>query len=797
VILTSSAASSYLWSNGATTQSITVTTSGNYSVAIDNCFNSSPINVTVIPSPPVSISASGPLSFCAGSNVTLTASGGTSYLWSNGETSTSTTITVSGTYSVSATTAAGCSAVSSPISVTVNGAAFQAPSILWQSHIGGSDNDFPSSVIKTQDGGSIVCGTSASSNGAFTGGHGSYDIWLVKYDAAGAVQWTKTYGGSNDDKAHQILQLPGGDFMISARSNSSDGDMNNNHGSLDIWVAHLDSSGNIIWQHNFGSSGVDYLGEMVRTADGGFIVSGYVYKNDGDVTGLHTGGSNVYDFDIWIFKIDSSGSLIWQKCFGGTGEDAVMSIIATPDGNFLIGGGTNSNDGDVSGNHGYFDIWLAKITATGNILWQKSFGGSGDDAISKVRATLDGDFIIAGTSQSNNGDVGGNHGLQDAWVAKTNNTGNLIWQQSIGGTGYEYVNGLLTDFDGGYIIGGTTSSNDGNFTGNHSGYNDVFLAKLSSIGTLQWTKLYGGSNSEYLYDLSNMNSPGYEIAAYTFSGNEGDVNGTALGNVDYWVVALRNIEAITASGPTTFCKGDSVTLTSSPGSSYLWTNGATTQSITTSMTGNYSVSFDQCSLADTVHVHANECNFNVDAKLFIEGYYQGLGTMAAVIDPINLPSLCDTVIMQLAKPKPPYNIMYSDTQVVDVNGNGRFHFITTPEYDRYYVIFRHRNGLETWSAQPIVINSPNSNVCDISTGLSTVYGANEKDLLDGNFAIWSGDVNQDGLIDESDFDLIESTSQQFSFGYLPTDITGDNLIESTDYSLIENNVQLYLFRIRP
>ena len=176
----------------------------------------------------------------------------------------------------------------------------------------------------------------------------------------------------------------------------------------------------------------------------------------------------------------SSPAIAWQKCFGGSKDDEAKSIQQTSDGGFIVAGKTWSNDGDVTGNHGREDFWAVKLSATGAIQWQKCLGGSGWDVATSIQQTSDGGFIVAGRTNSNDGDVTGNHGNDDFWVAKLSSTGAIQWQKSLGGSGEDKAYSIQQTSDGGFIVAGYTASNDGDVTGNH-GYDDFWVVKLSKL----------------------------------------------------------------------------------------------------------------------------------------------------------------------------------------------------------------------------------------------------------------------------------------------------------------------------
>jgi hypothetical protein len=188
------------------------------------------------------------------------------------------------------------------------------------------------------------------------------------------------------------------------------------------------------------------------------------------------------------------------------------------------------------------------------------------------------------------------------------------------------------------------------------------------------------------------------------------------------------------------------------------------------------------------------CYTTLQVKLFIEGYYLGSNTMRSVIDPAGSPLLCDTIILKLALPNPPYSFVYSDTAII--NTNGMASFLLHPNVvngNSFYLVLVHRNALETWSSSPFLFNQSNM-AYDFSTSVASAFGNNLKNLGDGNFALFSGDVNHDGQINRDDWDLIETFTQNFITGYKDTDLNGDNITESVDFCIIENNLQVILLR---
>lgn len=405
----------------------------------------------------------------------------------------------------------------------------QAPDMEWQKSLGGSNSEQAQSVQQTLDGGYIIAGYSYSNDGDVSGNHGNSDFWIVKLNSQGIIEWQKSHGGSSEDGAYSIQQTEDGGYIVAGISNSTDGDVIGNRGGYDYWIMKLDETGNFDGQVTRGGSGNDYAYSIQQTLDGGYIVAGESNSTDWDVTGNHGGP------DYWIVKINSQGSIEWQKSLGGSGNDRANAIRQTTDGGFIVAGYSNSTDGDVSGNQGGVDYWVVKLNNQGIIEWQKSLGGSGHDAAYSIQQTTDGGYIVAGLSLSNDGDVTGNQGEDDYWIVKMNALGGIEWQKSLGGSAIDRANSINETTDGGYIIAGYSLSTDGDVTGNH-GLSDYWLVKLNISGEIEWKKTLGGSDSDRANSISQTTDGGYVVAGYSHSTN-GDVTGNHGGS-DFWVVKL-------------------------------------------------------------------------------------------------------------------------------------------------------------------------------------------------------------------------------------------------------------------
>ncbi len=406
------------------------------------------------------------------------------------------------------------------------------PSIEWQKVLGGSYFDQALCIEQTSDGGYIVTGNVASTNGDVVGNHGGNDFWVVKLNSSGSTQWTKTLGGSSNDRPYTIHQTSDGGYILAGSTQSNDGDVSGNHGDIDGWIVKLNNNGAIEWQKAFGGSGWDEAWSVRQTTDGGYIVAGRSSSIDGDVTANHGA------LDFWVVKLDNVGTIQWQKSLGGSNEDIAYSIRQTADGGYIVAGETSSNNGDVSGNHGNIDFWIVKLTSIGDLEWQKTLGGNNGDTPSDIHQTDDGGFVVVGyVGSHNSGDVTGHSdlGLFDFWVVKLSDTGELQWQKALGGTDTDWGRAIAPLIDGGFMVFGATTSTDGDVIGNDGGA-DFWLIKLSNTGELIWQKTLGGTQADLGFSLQQTSDNGYILAGYAWS-NDGDVSGVH-GYNDFWVVKL-------------------------------------------------------------------------------------------------------------------------------------------------------------------------------------------------------------------------------------------------------------------
>jgi hypothetical protein len=364
--------------------------------------------------------------------------------------------------------------------------------IQWQHCYGGTQDETGYTVLKINRG-YLLFGSTDSNDGDVPSTHGGGDYWVISIDSIGNIIWTKTYGGSEDEIGTDMKPTPDGGFILfgTTFTQNNSGQVSGNHGGGDFWVVKIDSLGTLQWQKCYGGSCIDWAREIDGTKDGGYFCIGYTCSDDGDVTGYHGG------YDIWVVRLNQTGDILWEKTFGGTGIDNGASIHQTEDNGAILGGNIGTDNGNIncSFHGGDFDAWVAKIDSSGKIDWQKCYGGSEIESVMKIIPTTSGGYIFSGETNSNDGDVSGNHGLQDFWVVKLDQWGNIQWQKCFGGSETDESLIIKESSDGNYFIGGVTYSNNGDVHGNHSGdssYDDMWVIKISPQGNLIWQQCLGG-----------------------------------------------------------------------------------------------------------------------------------------------------------------------------------------------------------------------------------------------------------------------------------------------------------------
>jgi hypothetical protein len=363
---------------------------------------------------------------------------------------------------------------------------------------------------------------------------------------AAAVEWAKSIGGAGPDEARAVVTTADGGYVVAGATRSFGA------GGSDAWVVRLDAAGNIVWQRTFGAAGDDRAQSVQATSDHGFIVAGWQTVNgarlpwvmkldDGgnvlwqrvvsetpeeatSVQQTHDGGyvvaGHVLPFVVgpvpkrypaWVRKLDAGGNVLWQKSYGGSEWERAQSIQTTADGGYVASGDTATLGG------GWFGAWVFKLDAEGNVGWSRNYGGARTEEASAVQPTPDGGYVTAGRTQSYG--VGG----YDAWVLKLDATGGIAWQRTFGGAGDDAAQSVELTADGGYLVAGSTASFG-------AGGLDAWVLKLDATGRVVWQHTFGGTGDDVANSARPTADGGYVVAGSTLS--------FGAGGGDMWVMKL-------------------------------------------------------------------------------------------------------------------------------------------------------------------------------------------------------------------------------------------------------------------
>ena len=415
------------------------------------------------------------------------------------------------------------------ISLNYSVNASEAFNIEWEKILGGSDYEYGYSIQQTQDEGFILIGQKDYTCSGYM-----YDnCWILKFNKNGILEWQKTLGGCNDCFGKSIQQTEDGGYIVAGSSKTSY--------DYDYLVVKLSESGDVEWQKTLGGSGNDYANSIQQTNDGGYIVVGsseaWYYGESS--TGNH--GKR----DYWVIKLSASGVVEWQKSYGGSGNDEANSVQQTLDNGYIIVGSAEStgiNSGDLGNIHGKKECWVIKLSENGTLQWEKPLGGSGEDSGASIKKTRDGGYIVAGRTDSNDGDVAekNQYGGVDYWVIKLSSDGDIEWEHTYGRNDYsDHANDIIQSKDGGYVVVGTS--------GTYDTLQRCWTIKLSESGIIEWEKVTGTNNNDDANSLTEMQDGGYVMV-----GEHYDLSQSAY---DLWLFKLNSnstevkTSAITITAP--------------------------------------------------------------------------------------------------------------------------------------------------------------------------------------------------------------------------------------------------------
>lgn len=386
------------------------------------------------------------------------------------------------------------------------------PEILFKNELdklktfGGSKEDDALSVVETQDGNIAVFGYTQSNDGDVTGKTTTdSDYWLLKLNQDLEIIWEKTFGGSSDDRGQDIVATSDGGFLINGFSRSTDGDVAENFGFHDFWALKLNASGDIVWEKSFGFSGNDRSFASIETSDGGYFLSGFLdisasngHGNDNGTAGRPSKSLFVKHGvgEFWGIKLSADGETQWRRYFGGSNNDRSYDAIQAHDGNIIMIGSSESDNFDISNPRGSYDFWAVKVNLQGDLIWEKNFGGSSIDIGYGISKTSDGNYIFVGDTRSNDVDVENFKGNTDFWVIKLDESGQMIWGKTYGGTDFDSArHGIELQNQDLFICGSSKSADDQ--VSENFGLNDVWLIHTNASGAIKSEINIGGAKLDF------------------------------------------------------------------------------------------------------------------------------------------------------------------------------------------------------------------------------------------------------------------------------------------------------------
>ena len=351
------------------------------------------------------------------------------------------------------------------------------PTVQWSKTFGGKGGylgDLGRSIQQTADGGYILCGITRSY------GAGGLDVWLIKTDAQGNKLWDKTFGGGNDDVGISVQQTTDGGYIICGSTKSYTA------GDEDVWLIKTDADGNRLWDKTFGGNGYNAGRSVQQTEDGGYIICGYrrPYTED-----------NGY---AWLIKVDADGNKLWDRTFGGDVETIATSVKQTTDGGYIICGNADQYE------TGKTDVLLIKTDTEGNKLWEKTFADKDVAIANSVQQTTDGGYIVCGMTGSYETVITG------VLLIKTDSNGSKLWGRTFGSEGDGIGESVQQTTDGGYIVCGTKTSYQPN-------KKEVWLIKTDAKGSKLWDKTFGGEGSAEGESVQQTTDGGYIVCGTTSS----------------------------------------------------------------------------------------------------------------------------------------------------------------------------------------------------------------------------------------------------------------------------------------
>ncbi len=564
----------------------------------------------------------------------------------------------------------------------------------------------------------------------------SYNISTVKYSASGAVQWTANYNGlvNGFDEAVAIATDDSGNVYVAGRTLTS---FNNS----DVIVIKYNSAGTIKWTYIWGGTAglSDYAMSVHVDSSRNVYVAG----------GSRLTSSNI---DYVTIKLNPNGGQSWIRFYGNPANLLDEALFVSTD----IAGSVYVSGRSTSGSTGE-DFLTVKYSSSGDSLWSKRYTSAGNlqnDVLKGFALDGSGNVHLTGSSMI---DTNGT----DYITIKYNSNGIEQWRKAYTspGNAQDIPSGLTLDQQGNVIVTGASRIN--------SAYNDIATVKYSSSGSQMWLGVYNNVGAD-------LDDEGHSIAVDEFSN-------------------------VYVSGKSTAEDGfniDPVLLKYNSGGNSMWvarydsTEDEETFQIGLDQNSNIYISgYINAVNPDYLTIkYSQSAGITLNLTMFIEGFYNE-GTDQQV---------SDTVTVELRNSTSPFAIADQSTAVLSANGTVQLNF-TGAANGNYYIAVKHRNSIETWSANAIAFSQIVPVNYNLSSSSSQAFGSNviQIDSSPVRFAVYSGDVNQDGTVDATDISTIDNDASNFVGGYVVTDLTGDDFVDGTDFAIADNNAANFVGAIRP
>lgn len=476
---------------------------------------------------------------------------------------------------------------------------FAQLTIEWDRTFGGSAWEELNGSVLTNDNGYLFCGTTFSniSFDVSEPNRGIGDFWIIKTDTAGTKLWDRRYGGNGWDRLWAVINTSDGGYLLGGESDSNAGDGNDEKsedsmGGLDYWIVKIDDQGNYEWDETIGGTGQDTLFGLAETNDG-YILAGFSGSQpSGDKTAPNYGNA-----DYWIVKIDKNDrTVLWDKTFGGNARDQLFSMKMAHDNGIILGGSSSSDPtltASSGGNklspfYGLNDMWLVKLDQNGDLQWEQTYGGDGEETIQNILLTSDGGYLLTGQSSStpdpSTTKLSPNFGHWDYYVVKVDGQGNLEWENTFGGEGTDLAYSAIENGIGNYLICGVSGSMPGSGGGNKTSpligntANDFWMVYLTPDGQeVIWDMSFGGNSIDSPPNLHLAHNGGYIFGGHSSSNSSPTKSENSKGLNDFYIVKTTCPIFLEVDDIINTCADEvinlDVTIEQCPNCEYIWNDG--------------------------------------------------------------------------------------------------------------------------------------------------------------------------------------------------------------------------------